>query len=126
MHRFVELKQQFINLRIRHSSLVAGIVCIRVLLGVFLNIALVSKADANGSFRLVKDLWSAIVKYLLDVQLEVVNIVMWSGFIVIFIIGAIMVAKGSQQTKVTFILYGLVVSLVSPMITRYLIALLYK
>ena len=66
MHRFVELKQQFINLRIRHSSLVAGIVCIRVLLGVFLNIALVSKADANGSFRLVKDLWSAIVKYLLD------------------------------------------------------------
>ena len=51
---------------------------------------------------------------------------MWSGFIVIFIIGVIMVAKGSQQTKVTFILYGLVVSLVSPMITRYLIALLYK
>ena len=66
MHRFVELKQQFVNLRIRHSSLVAGIVCIRVLLGVFLNIALVSKADVNGSFRLVKDLWSAIVKYLLD------------------------------------------------------------
>lgn len=92
-----------------------------MLLGVFLNIAILSYTNNNQSFKTIKNIWEKVVSILLDPSQQIFNLCVWSTFLIVFILGFTLIFQKIEYAKRKVIIVAFIINNINPLLIRYLI-----
>lgn len=123
MDKFVELRVEFSKLRVKHPIVVFIVIWVRVILGSFLNIVLISK-NQIAAYTVIKNMWNRLMENCQDPENYLANLIILSIISIMFFFLLYNTVITGKKTHKIYIEITTFVTPVLPLLVRYSTCLL--